>query len=90
MMIADFYVLLLNGTNVKDFFSTRWYITHTAQRHQFTVRTIRPVNWNPRLYDLTPMDYFLWTNVKLIVNADKPQTLDQLEVDIRRYTTIVA
>ncbi|GFU76424.1 uncharacterized protein TNCV_4136201 [Trichonephila clavipes] len=42
-----------------------------------------PVNWPPRC-DLTPLDYFLWGYVKSSVYADKPQTLDHLEDDIRR------
>ncbi|GFW17160.1 uncharacterized protein TNCV_2762831 [Trichonephila clavipes] len=43
-----------------------------------------PVNWPPRSCDLTPLDYFLWGYVKSLVYADKPQTLDHLEDNIRR------
>ncbi|GFX41949.1 uncharacterized protein TNCV_3677611 [Trichonephila clavipes] len=43
-----------------------------------------PVNWPPRSCDLTPLDYFLWGCVKSLVYADKPQTLDHLEDNIRR------
>ncbi|GFY17008.1 disks large homolog 1 [Trichonephila clavipes] len=43
-----------------------------------------PVNWPPRTCDLTPLDYFLWGYVKSLVYADKPQTLDHLEDNIRR------
>ncbi|GFY06161.1 uncharacterized protein TNCV_3108401 [Trichonephila clavipes] len=43
-----------------------------------------PVNWPPRSFDLTPLDYFLWGYVKSLVYADKPQTLDHLEDNIRR------
>ncbi|GFU93057.1 DUF4817 domain-containing protein [Trichonephila clavipes] len=43
-----------------------------------------PVNWPPRSCDLTPPDYFLWGYVKSLVYADKPQTLDHLEDNIRR------
>ncbi|GFX35871.1 DUF4817 domain-containing protein [Trichonephila clavipes] len=43
-----------------------------------------PVNWPPRFWDLTPLDYFLWGYVKSLVYADKPQTLDHLEDNIRR------
>ncbi|GFW14036.1 uncharacterized protein TNCV_3546251 [Trichonephila clavipes] len=42
------------------------------------------VNWPPRSCDLTPIDYFLWGYVKSLVYADKPQTLDHLEDNIRR------
>ncbi|GFS91669.1 transposable element Tc3 transposase [Trichonephila clavipes] len=43
-----------------------------------------PVNWPPRSCDLTPLDFFLWGYVKSLVYADKPQTLDHLEDNIRR------
>ncbi|GFU21311.1 DUF4817 domain-containing protein [Trichonephila clavipes] len=43
-----------------------------------------PVNWPPRSCDLTPLDYFLWGHVKSLVYADKPQTRDHLEDNIRR------
>ncbi|GFU35643.1 uncharacterized protein TNCV_2099391 [Trichonephila clavipes] len=43
-----------------------------------------PVNWPSRSCDLTPIDYFLWGYVKSLVYADKPQTLDHLEDNIRR------
>ncbi|GFW41399.1 DUF4817 domain-containing protein [Trichonephila clavipes] len=43
-----------------------------------------PVNWPPKSCDLTPLDYFLWSYVKSLVYADKPETLDHLEDNIRR------
>ncbi|GFT48481.1 hypothetical protein TNCV_3383401 [Trichonephila clavipes] len=43
-----------------------------------------PVNWPPRSCDLTPIDYFLWGYIESLVYADKPQTLDHLEDNIRR------
>ncbi|GFT92923.1 DUF4817 domain-containing protein [Trichonephila clavipes] len=43
-----------------------------------------PVNRPPRSCDLTPLYYFLWGHVKSLVYADKPQTLDHLEDNIRR------
>ncbi|GFX63925.1 integrase catalytic domain-containing protein [Trichonephila clavipes] len=50
----------------------------------FMELTVRSVNWPPRSCDLTPLDYFLWGYVKSLVYADKPQTLDHLEDNIRR------
>ncbi|GFW02378.1 hypothetical protein TNCV_1732931 [Trichonephila clavipes] len=47
-----------------------------------------PVNWPPRSCDLTLLDYFLWSCVKSLVYADKPQTLDHLEDNIRRVIAI--
>ncbi|GFU64172.1 uncharacterized protein TNCV_3745401 [Trichonephila clavipes] len=66
---------------------------HTARatidllKDTFGVRLISrfgPVNWPPRSCDLKPLDYFLWGYVKSFVYADKPQTLDHLEDNIRR------
>ncbi|GFW41432.1 transposase [Trichonephila clavipes] len=48
------------------------------------ISRLGPVNWPPRSCDLTPLDYFLWGYVKSLVYADKPQTLDHLEDNIRR------
>ncbi|GFS52775.1 putative transposable element [Trichonephila clavipes] len=48
-----------------------------------------PVNWPPRSCDLTPLDYFLWGYVKSLVYADKPQTLDHLEENIRRVIAYI-
>ncbi|GFW09172.1 uncharacterized protein TNCV_2101261 [Trichonephila clavipes] len=57
------------------------------ETHTFGDRLISrfgPVNWPPRSCDLTPLDCFLWDYVKSLVYADKPQTLDHLEDNIRR------
>ncbi|GFY30365.1 uncharacterized protein TNCV_4066151 [Trichonephila clavipes] len=43
-----------------------------------------PVNWPPRSCDLTPLDYFSWGYVKSLVYGNTPQTLDDLEGNIRR------
>ncbi|GFW51479.1 putative LOC100569746 [Trichonephila clavipes] len=48
------------------------------------ISRFRLVNWPPRSCDLTPLDYFLWGYLKSLVYADKPQTLDHLEDNIRR------
>ncbi|GFV70197.1 transposable element Tc3 transposase [Trichonephila clavipes] len=48
-----------------------------------------PVNWPPRSCDLTPLDYFLWGYVKSLVYADKPQTLDHFEDNIRRVIAVI-
>ncbi|GFW22190.1 uncharacterized protein TNCV_1429441 [Trichonephila clavipes] len=58
---------------LKDTFGDRRLISHFG-----------PVNWPPRSCDLTLLDYFLWGYVKSWVYADKPQTLDHLEDNIRR------
>ncbi|GFU63556.1 hypothetical protein TNCV_4255971 [Trichonephila clavipes] len=60
------------------------YFFKNDEGHNVTVNGDRPVNWPPRSCDLTPLDYFLWGYVKSLVYADKPQTLDHLEDNIRR------
>ncbi|GFX41826.1 DUF4817 domain-containing protein [Trichonephila clavipes] len=62
----------------KTFRDNRWTRLVTA------ISRFGPVNWPSRSCDLTPLDYFLWSYVKSLVYADKPQTLDHLEDNIRR------
>ncbi|GFW07099.1 putative LOC100569746 [Trichonephila clavipes] len=85
-MITNFFIPELNNHDVQE-------LCHTARatidllKDTFGDRLISrfgPVNWPPRSCDLTPLDYFLWDYVKSLVYADKPQTLDHLEDNIRR------
>ncbi|GFV12335.1 putative LOC100569746 [Trichonephila clavipes] len=59
-------------------------MSHSSCHNRFIERRFGPVNWPPRSCDLTTLDYFLWGYVKSLVYADKPQTLDHLEDNIRR------
>ncbi|GFX94146.1 uncharacterized protein TNCV_4291912 [Trichonephila clavipes] len=89
-MITNFFIPELNNHDVQEL----WFQQcHTARatidllKDTFGDRLISrfgPVNWPPRSCDLTPLDYFMWGYVKLLVYADKPQTLDHLEDNIRR------
>ncbi|GFU67945.1 transposable element Tc3 transposase [Trichonephila clavipes] len=81
------------GSRVELWFQQDGATCHTARatidllKDTFGDRLISrfgPVNWPPRSCDLTPLDYFLWGYVKSLVYADKPQTLDHLENNIRR------
>ncbi|GFS75825.1 uncharacterized protein TNCV_4665021 [Trichonephila clavipes] len=93
-MITNFFIPELNNHDVQElWFQQDGATCHTARatidllKDTFGDRLIsrfRPVNWPPRSCDLTPLDYFLWGNVKSLVYADKPQTLDHLEDNIRR------
>ncbi|GFY05057.1 putative LOC100569746 [Trichonephila clavipes] len=93
-MITNFFIPELNNHDVQELWFQKYGETcHTARaridllKHTFGDRLISrfgPVNWPPRSCDLTPLDYFLWDYVKLLVYADKPQTLDHLEDNIRR------
>ncbi|GFV18830.1 DUF4817 domain-containing protein [Trichonephila clavipes] len=92
-MITIFFISELNNPDVqKLWFQKDCATCHTARatidllKDTFGDRLISsfgPVNWPPRSCDLTPLDYFLWGYVKSLVYADKPQTRDHLEDNIR-------
>ncbi|GFU76351.1 uncharacterized protein TNCV_285511 [Trichonephila clavipes] len=91
---TNFFIPELNNHDVQELgFQQDGATCHTARatidllKDTFGDRLISrfgPVNWPPRSFDLTPLDYFLWGYVKSLVYADKPQTLDHLEDNIRR------
>ncbi|GFS87976.1 putative transposable element [Trichonephila clavipes] len=93
-MINNFFIPELNNHDIQElWFQQDGASCHTARatidllKDTFGDRLISrfgPVNWPPRSCDLTPLDYFLWGYVKSLVYADKPQTLDHLEDNIRR------
>ncbi|GFX61661.1 putative transposable element [Trichonephila clavipes] len=93
-MITNFFFPELNNHDVQElWFQQDGATCHTARatidllKDTFGDRLISrfgPVNWPPRSCDLTPLDYFLWGYVKSLVYADKLQTLDHLEDNIRR------
>ncbi|GFW28865.1 transposable element Tc3 transposase [Trichonephila clavipes] len=94
-MITNFSTPELNNHDVQElWFQQDGATCYTARatinllKDMFGDRLISrfgPVSWPPRSYDLTPLDYFLWGYVKSLVYADKPQTLDHLEDNIRRF-----
>ncbi|GFW93357.1 uncharacterized protein TNCV_2604751 [Trichonephila clavipes] len=87
-MITNFFIPELNNQDVQEpWFQQDGASCPTARatidllKDTFGDRLISrfgPVNWPPRSCDLSPLDYFLWGY------ADKPQTLDHLEDNIRR------
>ncbi|GFW45502.1 uncharacterized protein TNCV_3244421 [Trichonephila clavipes] len=93
-MITNFFIPELNNHDVQElWFQQDGATCHTARatidllKDTFGDRLISrfgPVNWPPRSCDLPPLDYFLWGYVKSLVYANKPQTLDYLEDNIRR------
>ncbi|GFV73469.1 putative transposable element [Trichonephila clavipes] len=93
-IIDNFFIPELNNHDVQElWFQQDGATCHTARatidllKDTFGDRLISrfgPVNWPPRSCDLTPLDYFLWGHVKSLFYADKPQTLDHLEDNIRR------
>ncbi|GFW17979.1 uncharacterized protein TNCV_2280831 [Trichonephila clavipes] len=93
-MITNFFIPELNNHDVQElWFQQDGATCHTARatidllKDTFgdcLISHFGPVNWPPRSCDLTPLDYFLWGYVESFVYADKPQTLDHLEDNIRR------
>ncbi|GFW18759.1 putative DD41D transposase [Trichonephila clavipes] len=93
-MITNFFIPELNNRDVQElWFQQDGATCHTDRatidlsKETFGDRLISrfgPVNWPPRPCDLTLLDYFLWGYVKSLVYADKSQTLDHLEDNIRR------
>ncbi|GFV73353.1 DUF4817 domain-containing protein [Trichonephila clavipes] len=93
--ITNFFIPELNSHDVQElWFQQDGATCHTARaratidllKDTFGDRLITrfgPMNWPPRSCDLTPLGYFLWSYVKSLVYADKPQTLDHLEDNIR-------
>ncbi|GFW78310.1 uncharacterized protein TNCV_4123791 [Trichonephila clavipes] len=83
-MITNFFIPELNNHDVQEL----WFQQDGATCHKDTfgdrlISRFGPENWPPRSCDLTPLDYFLWGYVKSLVYADKRQTLDHLEDNIR-------
>ncbi|GFX11410.1 uncharacterized protein TNCV_2804711 [Trichonephila clavipes] len=73
-MITNFFIPELKNHDVQElWFQQDGATCHTARA------TIGLLSC-----DLTLLDYFLWGYVKSLVYADKPQTLDHLEDNIRR------
>ncbi|GFX49568.1 DUF4817 domain-containing protein [Trichonephila clavipes] len=93
-MITNFFIPELNNHDVQElWFQQDGATCHTARatidllKDTFGDRLISrfgPVNWPPRSCDLTPLDYFLWSYVKSLVYADRPQKPDHSEDNIRR------
>ncbi|GFV48349.1 uncharacterized protein TNCV_2479141 [Trichonephila clavipes] len=93
-MITNFFIPELNNHDVQElWFQQDGATCHTARatidllKDTFgdcLISRFGPVNWPPRSCDLTRLDYFLWGYAKSLVYADKPQTLDHLEDNIRR------
>ncbi|GFU34269.1 uncharacterized protein TNCV_4976261 [Trichonephila clavipes] len=93
-MITNFFIPELNNHDVQEL----WFQQDAAACHtsratidllkdtfgDHLISRFEPVNRPPKSCDLTPLDYFLWGYVKSLVYADKPQTPDHLEDNIRR------
>ncbi|GFW34001.1 uncharacterized protein TNCV_286851 [Trichonephila clavipes] len=92
--VTNFFIPELNNDDIQElWFQQDGATCHTARATidllkdtlgDRLISRFGPVNWPPRSCDLTPLDYFLWGYVKSLVYADKPQTLDHLEDNIRR------
>ncbi|GFV87892.1 transposable element Tc3 transposase [Trichonephila clavipes] len=98
-MITIFFIPELKNHDVQElWFQQDGATCHTARatidllKDTFGDRLIShfgPVSFPLRSCDLTPLDYFLWGYVKSLVYADKPQTLDHFEDNIRRVIAYI-
>ncbi|GFU34688.1 uncharacterized protein TNCV_1993981 [Trichonephila clavipes] len=92
-LVTNFFIPELNNHDIQElWFQQDGATCHTARATidllkdtlgDRLISRFGPVNWPPRSCDLTPLDYFLWGYVKSLVYADKPQTLNHLEDNIR-------
>ncbi|GFW32077.1 uncharacterized protein TNCV_2601031 [Trichonephila clavipes] len=92
-MITNFFIPELNNHDVQELWFQQDGATCPTARATIDllkdtlsdrlISRFGHVNWPPRSCDLTLLDFFLWGYVKSLVYADKPQTLDHLEDNIR-------
>ncbi|GFU99853.1 DUF4817 domain-containing protein [Trichonephila clavipes] len=93
-MITNFFIPALNNHDIQElWFQQDGATCHTARatidllKDTFgdcLISRFGPVNWPLISCDLTPLDYFLCGYVNSLVYADKTQTVDHLEDNIRR------
>ena len=93
-ILEDYFWPELDELDINDmWFQQDAAISHTARvtinllKGKFGERVISrngPVEWPPRSWDLTPLDFFLWGHFKSLVYANKPATLDDLKDNIQR------
>ena len=93
-MLTEFLWPQLGGMDMEDmWFQQDGATCHTARETSELLRenflavsshTMAIRIWPPRSCDLTQNDCFLWGFVKSRVYANKPQTIPELKVEIRR------
>lgn len=96
-MIQEFFVPALGDLELDSvWFQQDGATAHTDTdtmdflRKAFPGRLVSPggdVNWPERSPDLSPCDYFLWGFLKFMVYNDRPQTLEDLQNNIRTEIT---
>jgi transposase-like protein len=92
-MLQEFFLPALEEMELDNvWFQQDGATAHTARismdflREAFPGRLISlrgDVNWPARSPDLAPCDYFLWGYLKSLVYNDRPQTLEDLQNNIR-------
>lgn len=93
-MITQFFVPQLEDIALDDmWFQQDGATCHTARETMTVLHESFPgrvicrfgdQNWPPRSCDLTPLDFWLWGNLKSQVYANKPATTEALKAEIRR------
>ena len=82
-MITNFFIPELNNHDVQElWFQQDGATCHTARA---TIDLLTETFGNRIISRSGPLDSFLWGYVKSLVYADKPETIDHLEDNIRRF-----
>lgn len=86
IMFEDFFLKYGWRWSGRNLVSTEWrYKPYGDLNHWFIViLRYGPVDWPPKLCDLTSLDYYLWGYLKSLVYADKSATINDLEANILR------
>lgn len=92
-MINNFFGPQLEDLDLRDmWFQQDGATSHIARDTREILKRMFPdkliskfgdIDWPPRSPDLTPLDFFLWGFLKGKVYTNKPQTIEQLKVNIR-------
>ena len=87
-MISNSFLAKMQELDLHDMWLQQDGATcHTAcvKIDLLTISRSEPVNWPPRSYDQTPLDYFLWGYFKAHVYTNKSASIDALEDKIEAF-----
>ena len=91
-LLGRFLMPEIEARNLHDiWFQQDGATCHTARETMDLLRShfgeqfisrLGPVDWPPRSYDITPLDFYLWGYVKSKCFVDKLATIEALEANI--------
>ena len=93
-MLKEFFLTKIEEEDIGNiWFRQEGATCHTAEVALYVLRPVfedriishrADVVWPPRSYDLIPLEYYSWGAVKDKCYADKPETIDALNDNIRK------